>query len=89
VRIPPDEAAGGDMTTLRFDQTDRVMPVSACGIAYCLAISSIRHAEESALLNSRQIVLLFTPHTVGKQIALPVATDGLAQAVAVMRRIDK
>jgi hypothetical protein len=65
------------------------MPVGACGIAYCLAISSIRLAEESALLNSRQVVLMFTPRTVGKQIALPFATDGLPQAIAVMRRIDK
>jgi hypothetical protein len=89
VRIPPDEAGGGDMTTLRFDRTDRPMPVVGCGVAYCLAISSIRLTEESALLNSRQVVLIFTPRTAGKQIALLFAMDGLPQAIAVMRRIDK
>ena len=88
VRIPPAEASSGDTATLRFDKAERPMTIGACAKEFCLAINSIRRPEEAALLNSRQIMLVFTPRTTGQQVALPVPTDGLPEAVAAMKRID-
>lgn len=65
------------------------IPVAFCSPALCLAVWSI-HKTQEPMLFSTKIAQLSIPATPGKSaFTLTIPTDGLAETVGLIRRLDK
>jgi hypothetical protein len=89
LRFPPDQVETGDPVNLRLDQTQWPVPIRTCAKAFCLSIQSIKFTDAPTLLNAKSLRLEFKPTGGKEQVAIAVPTDGLADSIAAMRKIDK
>jgi len=89
LRFPPDQVGTGDPVTMRLDQTAWSVPIRTCAKAFCLSIQSIKFADVPTLLKAKTVQLEFKPTGGNAQVAIPVPTDGLADALAAMQKLDK
>jgi Invasion associated locus B (IalB) protein len=89
LRFPPDQVETGDPVSLQLDQTTWQVPIRTCAKAFCLSIQSIKFADVPTLLKAKSLKLEFKPTGGNEQIAIPIPTDGLAQAIDAIHKIDK
>ncbi|HEY3778560.1 MAG TPA: hypothetical protein VGL35_10935 [Rhizomicrobium sp.] len=86
MRQAPPPPVLGDSLELQLSSGNVKIPVRTCTAEFCLAIRSILPGEEKEFLSSKKFVLVL-PTQKGKRIALNISADGLALAVATMRRM--
>ena len=88
VRLAPSLAEPGDTVMLRADGKDNALPVRGCAMQFCLALQSIRKADEPSIIGAKSLALHFRPTGQSEEISVPVSTVGLAPAIAAVHRID-
>ncbi len=89
LRFPTTQVEAGDPATLQLDNVAWDIPVRTCAKAFCLSIQSIKFADVPALLKAKTIALKFKPTGSQSTVMIPIPTEGLADAIGVMQRIDK
>jgi invasion protein IalB len=89
LRFPSDAVSAGDPATLKLDKTSVSIPIRTCAPSFCLAVMSIRKADEPQFLKTKRISILFTSRKSNKPVAVPFRMRGFEQAVGAMRRMDK
>jgi len=88
LRFPPTEVSSGDAIAFRLDGTQWQLTVRGCARIACLAIRSIKFDELPTVNNAKTLKMTYTPSGTQEKVTVTVPTDGLAEALAAMRRID-
>jgi invasion protein IalB len=89
LRFPPTEVDVGDGVTLQLDNTSWDLPIRTCAKPFCLSIQSIKLADLPTLMKAKKMALKFKPAGSPQPVLIPAPTDGLADAIEAMRRLDK
>ncbi len=88
LRFPPTDSGMSDAITLQYDGNTMQFPQPACVKVYCLSIESIKFADLPNLLKAQKISVKYTLPGTKQTLEIPLPTDGLADALNAMRRID-
>lgn len=88
LRFPPSEVGNGEVVKVKYDQTEWSVPVRTCAAAFCLVIESIRKPDVPTVENAKSFSLSFTPSGSETGVTIAVPTQGMAQAIDTMRRLN-
>jgi len=88
LRFPPDEVTTGDPVALDLDSTRWQVPIRTCARIACLSIQSIKFVDVPVVTKAKTLKITYTPSGTQEKVTIPLPSNGLAQALAAMRRID-
>ena len=86
---PDGNSPPAELASLTYDGKTITSPMMTCGLKFCIAAIEIRPEDESGLLAAKDIAIQLPPVPGKPPFRVSVPTDGLADAIGAMRRMEK